>query len=306
MMNRLALAALAPLPLLAACGLGLGPLGPDAASVSRVDGIEYRAEVLLEREGRATTGPAMIRPTVTLKNTTREPVEVRLDGCAVRLDIHRDAARTGPPAWSTERPGAHCMQAPYTLRLGPGRSERIQDAFDGGLVLGSLGQPGRYHFTIRLRTLAGETVLPAGSADLGFGADQLAYRGETRLEGTAPTRLLTEVTVTNTGRQRVRIEYGACSIWLRAYRTADRSGPPAWDQIRHPRIGAHRPCAMYLAVRELGRGESFSPNEFRTAIPVPEILGDSLPAGRYHLVARVHLNGFAVDVPAGEAELPAQ
>jgi hypothetical protein len=302
-MNRPALAALAPLPLLAACGLGIGPLGPDAATVARVDGVEYRAEVLLERQGRATTGPAMIRPTVTIRNTTREPVEILLDGCAVRLDIHRDAARTGPPAWSADRPGVQCMQAPYALTLQPGRSQKVESAYDGGLLLGDLGGPGRYHFTITLRTLPEARVLPAGSADLTFGADQLAYRGETRLEGAAPTRLVTEVTVTNTGRERVRIEYGACSIWIRAYRTADRSGPPAWDQVRHPRIGAARVCAMYLAVRELGRGESFSPHEFRAPIPVPEILGDSLPAGRYHLVARVHLNGFAVDVPAGEAEL---
>jgi hypothetical protein len=302
-MSRLALAALAPLPLLAACALGLGPLGPDAATVARVDGIEYRAEVLLERQGRATAGPAMIRPTVTLTNTTREPVEVRLDGCAVRLAIHRDAGRADPPAWSSERPGAQCQQAPYTLRLGPGRSERVQDAWDGGLLLGELGGPGTYHFTITLQTLPEAVVLPAGSADLSFGADQLAFRGESRLEGAGPTRLLTEVTVTNTGRERVRIEYGACSIWIRAYRTPERTGAPAWDQIRHPQIGAPRVCAMYLAVRELGRGESFSPHEFRAAIPIPEILGDSLPAGRYHLVARVLLNGFAVDVPAGEAEL---
>jgi hypothetical protein len=283
------------------------PAPPDAAVVRVENGLEFRAEVQMPRTGGASAGPALIQPTVRITNRTSGPVEVRLDGCPVQLDIHRDTDRAGPPAWSTEGPGWQCGQAPYSLRLGPGVSEEVSSAWDGAGVLSQLGAPGQFHFTITLRTLPAPTILPAGSAEITFGTEHLAFRATSSVEGASPAELHTQVTVTNTGRGRVRIEYGACSVWLRAFRTEERTGTPAWDEARRPNpdpaTGIFWACPLYLAARELRAGESHSPSEFRSRIPVAQILGDSLPAGRYYLVARVSVNGVTTDVPAGVGDL---
>jgi hypothetical protein len=309
-MRRRLLPAHSILVLLLGCGADPGPFAPSPAVITVADGIEYRAEVRIETRGRATAGPGLIEPTVRITNRTPQRTQVQLEGCAVRLDAHRDADRAGPPAWTSDRPSVQCMQDPYTLELRPGASEEVASAYDGALLLAQLGAPGTYHFTITLRTLPDPIVLPAGSSEITFGTDQLAYHAETRLEGVAPTELRTEVTVTNTGRKRVRLEYGACSMWLRAYRSPDRTGTPAWDAARRPNpdpvTGVYWACPMYLRVKELARGESHTPSEFQESIPVPKILGDSLPDGDYYFVARVQVNGVTSDVPAGQATLIAR
>jgi hypothetical protein len=307
MMLRYTFSVLVLAAVIAGCGMVADPAAPVRAVTTTENGLEFRAEVRMPRSDTAAAGPAMIQPAVRITNRTSASVEVMLDGCPVRLDIHRDAERAGPPAWSTDGPGRQCMQAPYSLRLGPGGSEEVSDAWDGAGVLSQLGAPGRYHFTITLRTLPNAMVLPAGSAEITFGTEQLSYRASSSLEGVSPPEVHTAVTVTNAGRGRVRLEYGACSMTLRAFRTPERTGTPAWDAARRPNpdpaTGIYWACPLYLATKELQPGESHSPNEFRSRIPGPQILGDSLPDGRYYLVARVGLNGVLTDVPAGEVEL---
>ncbi len=301
------------LTMLAGCGLPIGPADEDSAGsdfrelpatvpgpeVHGEDGIAYQAEVRLSRTPGAEVGPVLLQPTVTLSNSGAQPVTVQLDGCTVRLRVFREEPGAAPPVWDWERRrGIQCMQDPYTVTLAPGQSREIQDSFDAQVVLGDSLPPGHYFFTISFQRSAGAIELPAGDASLDFGVEGLSYHAETQLTDTAPRQLRTEVTVTNTSNRRVRIEYGHCALSIRAYRTPERSGKPAWDERR---LG--RPCPLYLAGNTLRPGESISPSQFRSSIPVPEILGDSLPEGRYYFSANLELNGQMAAIPAGEGEL---
>lgn len=125
--------------------------------------------------------------------------------------------------------------------------------------------------------------------------DGVTYAAETAILETFPVQLRTRVTLTNRGTARQQVELpGGCTVLLRAYRSADRSGSPAWDQSRQA------VCTMQLLLLDLEPGESA---EFQGRADAREILGDSLPAGRYYLTAVLRPNGKEVELAAGEAEL---
>jgi hypothetical protein len=309
MFRRIRFLALAPAFVAGACGAA-DPFGPRLAEISVAGGIEYRAEVRLEGSGRDAAGPALVMPVVRLTNLTSEPLRIDLDGCPVLLRVYRDAARSGSPAWRSDGAGVQCMQDPYSITLAPGRSEEVSSAYDGGALLSQLGEPARYYFSINLRTLPDARILPAGYADLTFGADQLAFSGETRLEGVAPQELVSSVAVTNTGRRAVRLEYGACALRVQLFRSPERTGIPVWDSGRRPNpdpdTGHYWACPLYLRVTELAAGQSHTAGEFTLRIAVPQILGDSIPDGRYYVTARVGLNGFTRSAAAGDVVLVAR
>jgi hypothetical protein len=145
---------------------------------------------------------------------------------------------------------------------------------------------------------------PASSAapeDGAPGESTASYQGPLRFEATTavlrsfPAQLSTTVTATNTSAQAQTVEMpGGCTVLLRAYRTPERTGAPAWDQ------GRDAVCTLQLLVQEYAPGESKQYHGRATAV---EILGDSLPNGRYYLTALLRPAGGAVEVPAGEADL---
>lgn len=130
--------------------------------------------------------------------------------------------------------------------------------------------------------------------------------------------LQTRVTITNASDSTVVISYGACPVSLRVYHNAERAEPYSWDSAAlpnpDPSTGLYRGfCVSTAQESRLAPGESISPAPFDVATPVGQILGDSLPSGRYYLVARVRLSPHpltevapdtVVSVPAGEVELP--
>ena len=126
-------------------------------------------------------------------------------------------------------------------------------------------------------------------------AEGVTYTAETRIAETAPVTMYTTVRVENTssGRQEVTFPDG-CVVLLRAYRDAARTGAPAWDQQRGVA------CTMQLVTMSLAPGES---REFLARATADQILGDSLPPGRYYFTALLRPAGRAVEVPAGEGEL---
>jgi hypothetical protein len=127
-------------------------------------------------------------------------------------------------------------------------------------------------------------------------AEGVAYDAELRVLESYPARLQAQVRLTNTSDEPVEIRFpDGCVVLLRAYRSEDRSGQPAWDPMRGSLF-----CTMILVEFTLSPGES---REFQATASAPEILGDSLPAGRYFFTALLRPNGRAVEVPAGQADL---
>jgi hypothetical protein len=112
--------------------------------------------------------------------------------------------------------------------------------------------------------------------------------------------------VTNTTSRPIYVEYGACALSLRAYRTPDRSGEPVWrSEFRASwRGGSTYVCLAYGASATIAPGATFQAREFRLAVPLIEVVGDSLPNGRYYFSATLNLN-FArtPEFPAGTADI---
>lgn len=117
--------------------------------------------------------------------------------------------------------------------------------------------------------------------------------------------LVARARITNMGAQPIRLEFGACSLQLLAYRTADRSGSPAWNSDqRRSAAGSPYACPMYLAMRDLAPGASIEPGELALTAPLVEVLGDSLPDGRYYFAAQIRTNlSVATPIDAGAADL---
>lgn len=121
------------------------------------------------------------------------------------------------------------------------------------------------------------------------------YTAETRIAETAPVTVYATARVENTSSTQQGVTFpDGCVVLLRAYRDPARTGAPAWDQQQ----GAV--CTMMLVQLSLAPGES---REFVAGARADEILGDSLPAGRYYFTAVLRPDGQRVEVAAGEAEL---
>lgn len=291
------------------CTVPCGPFGLSIVMGQQINGIEYRAEVRLIRDQvgmvPATAGAARVQPTVILTNTTEEPRDLWLSGCRLHQAFHRSADGDDVPAWaSVELCRWHMTAAPGESVASPVAS------YSPATVLQHLGEPGEYYFALRVVTSADTITFPVIPVDLSFGADQISYRAEPRLQGSDPAELVVETTITNTGTEHLRIEYGDCAMRLRAYHTPEPIGTPAWDSERSPDSaasgGVGRVCFSYLKIGQLEPGESHLPSEFRMVTPVSRILGDSQPDGPYYFFALVRLNGFTQMVPVGAVTLVAR
>jgi hypothetical protein len=125
---------------------------------------------------------------------------------------------------------------------------------------------------------------------------ELTFRGQTAPSVTTPGWLATTLYVRGASLGGLSLQYGGCPFTVRMYRTPDRAGLPAWDALAVPNTA----CQAYLVRRHLGFGEELA----LTALTLPrEVLGDSLPAGRYHVAALVRPNGDSVVVAAGHVDL---
>jgi hypothetical protein len=271
-------------------------------------GLVLRAEArLTTKEGIAshpanTRLPEVVRTVLTVTNPSDRRVETGIRGCTLLLRVYRAGDRVGEPVWDAGRTG-QCMQAPMRLSLGPGESRTFEDRTDVWRILGESLSPGRYAFAALFR-LADETLeIPAGELELSNRLEGFAYRASTRLVGTT---LHATASITNTTSQPVYLEYGDCALSVRAYRTPDRTGEPAWrSEFRAPWDGyGGYDCLAYLATATVAPGATFQPREFQLTVPLIEILGDSLPDGQYYFSASLRLN-FArtAEFPAGNMDL---
>ena len=124
--------------------------------------------------------------------------------------------------------------------------------------------------------------------------DGVEFTADTRVMESFPVQLATTVTMRNTSSAPVTLELGSgCPVHLRAYRTEARTGL-VWDQ------GRERVCTMQIQVVDLAPGASARRD---TRTDAYEILGDSLPDGRYWLSAYVQVLPEGLTVPAGSVDL---
>lgn len=140
-----------------------------------------------------------------------------------------------------------------------------------------------------------EPLAPNLQQGIALTEGDLKWVAETAIMESFPVQLATTVKVENVGSKPAVVEIAnGCPIFLRAYRTPDRTGTPDWDQAQHVF------CTMALEVVQLGPGESRS---FTTRTNAAEILGNSLPNGHYYLAAFVNKTGSGIQLDAGEADL---
>jgi hypothetical protein len=172
-------------------------------------------------------------------------------------------------------------------------------------------------YTVRLadgRTLdygAGGVYLTADPAPPGRDFAALRASAESRVEGAAPRQLRTTVWLRNPTARSLQFEHGACALQQRLYRTAARTGRPAWrSELRQPPgTNSTYGCPAVLLGSTLPPGDSLP---FVLAVPLAEVFGDTLAAGRYYVAAELELLDDAAGVPnwrrpltlaAGEVDL---
>lgn len=290
----LALGTVLPGVVLASCS-GDSPTSTSPRESFELAGVSYSAEVsLLGPSAERIQG---VRYAVTLTNLNDDPVRVPVLGCTVLLRVR---APDGRVVWGEDRGDWECFQEPYEVELGPGESRAIESERDTWSILGDSLPHGPYGLTVVLQLPDRTLELEAGSGDLTSGLEDVAHEIATVVKGD-PAELRTTVTVTNVGDRVVRLEYGCGAVRLLAFRSADRSGRPAWDSYK--RFGDDFVCPAYLAFHLLESGESFVAPEFRYVVPVGEVLGDSLPEGRYFFRVDFRVNFRTTQLPAGEAVL---
>ena len=123
----------------------------------------------------------------------------------------------------------------------------------------------------------------------------IVYTAQTAIAESFPVQLYVTVTATNPSGNAVELGFpDGCIVTLRAYDNAELTGEPAWDQARAV------VCTHAIEERTVPGGGAL---ELRGASDARDVLGDSLPDGRYYLTAVLRPNGETVEVPAGSADL---
>lgn len=144
-------------------------------------------------------------------------------------------------------------------------------------------------------TVSGEFTSPEGRNEYRT-VEGVAYRVETAVLESFPVQLRPAITVRNEGdaERTVRFPDG-CIALLRVYRDASRTGNPVWDQART--VG----CAAAIQEFTVAPGDSTIIR--RSTISAAEILGDSLPPGRYYFTVVLRPDWQTLELAAGEADL---
>ena len=296
------------------------PVIPPAESV--VGGLTVTAVVRSDSAPvGAPRGAVRFVVAATLSNRTAAPITVRLGACPLWLTLHVDGTSYGrpgrPQVWDQlAAPNAGCAIAGgavgETITLAPGASRTLTtDALSTSLITATndrvgvrAGQPYAAH--AHVATEGGEAVVGAGPIRPEVPAELTRMRAVAGTSGALRDTLDVRVTLTNAGTIPVKLEYGACSLQLLAYRTADRAGTPAWSSfLRQPWAGtSFYACPAYGAQATVAPGSDFSPHEFALSAPLIEMFGDSLPDGRYYFTARTQFsNAGPRDADAGVLDL---
>src|SRR5262249_39696155 len=118
----------------------------------------------------------------------------------------------------------------------------------------------------------------------------LSSSASSAITGTAPRYLSATVVIRNPTSKMQEVDYGGCGIGVRLFRSADRSGSPAWRSELRKAPGSMivYPCASVLSRSTLFPGDSIV---FPLVVPMVEVVGDTLAAGHYYASAEMKLEG---------------
>jgi hypothetical protein len=251
---------------------------------------------------RDLPGPMDLDVRVTIANPTNGTKDIWLSRCPAWIRIYSTSVDTGRPLADVPR-GVRCDGLPQQLILAPSESKSFRA--EGYRLTSADTLPNTQVFVFaavdRIRDLVN---VPAGRLNILSPNAGLALGALTSVTGPDADTLRARVTITDTTSSPVRLEYGACSLSLLAYRSPARTGAPVWNSMARRSLGGLRyGCPAYLAVGVVQPGQTSSPREFNVTYPVREILGDSLSNGRYYFIALVRLNWRQTAIGAGDAEL---
>jgi hypothetical protein len=245
--------------------------------------------------------PMQLSLQVIVRNTSTSGLGLRtlpLASCPFVLRLFGTQSVSTTPVWQSDRANA-------ALRCPAFQSFRTEGTtgtatWNVASILGDSLPAGRYSFSYAVRTADGRTLeftrgpaylsadLTPPSADL----SAIEWTAESRVDGIGPRMLNTVVTLRNTGARTVVMNYGACNVAVRLYRTPDQISSLVWrsefrqpPEIEPPTTYA---CPAILMRSQLAPGDTL---RFPQSFPMYEVMGDSLRPGRYHVNAVVFVDG---------------
>jgi hypothetical protein len=246
---------------------------------------------------------ALARDTSQGRRARRLPIAYA--SCPFVLRLYRGRDRMGMPAWRSDaaiQRELACPPAPRDASRG-----EVTVEWEVPAVLGDSLAAGHYAFSYAVRLADGRVLeYEAGGGYLSSDPrpptrerSTLRMKARSEVVGQAPRKLRTIVTVVNAGRRAVRLEHGDCTPLVRLYRTPRRTGEPVWrSELRSPpgHTGGYD-CIAILRITQIAPGDSAM---LGPAIPLYEVLGDSLLAGRYYVGAELEL--LDRELPPGRRE----
>jgi hypothetical protein len=281
---------------------------PDTVPLADLESdLDYQIELSVELDDWGGIETPVLTARVIVTNVSPGAIRLEHSGCSLRLEAHRPGGEATRPLWHQARSGVWPTGPTYGCPL-PLLQQVLQprESYDGGAGVGRFGArvpvaevygdslpTGRYVVTAVLhanrdsvRLPAGEAFLPTSPFRLGaeYPMDGFHYSVESGPVGGSPGTYEVRVVVRNAGLRPDLTRYlrSQCPVVLHAYATAEtqRTAPPApvW---MHP-----RQCGPEVEPMRLTGDQTRVLTHRFTA---PQVLGDSLPPGRYHVTAIVML-----------------
>lgn len=296
-----------------------------------IDRLEYRVRAEVVRQGSP-----YLDVTVTAFNPTSKAVQIEIPDCAVNVLVYDRKDSTRKALWSSWRQkypgppratGRTCNGGVVEMNLQP------RDSIRGGPlsyqaaihdILGDTLAAGEYATEVVVDISGQRSTFEAGilsinrlpngkrppyplpPSPLDSSLANVEFTLTSGIEGVAPASLGVHVTAHNRGQRTAHLAFGDCALTVFAYRSAERTGTPAWrsDRAAPPWIKTlGRACLLYLANQNLLPGQSASPREFNLLIPTYEILGDSLAEGLYYFRTELGVNGRTFPLNARSARI---
>ncbi len=254
-------------------------------------------------------GAVRYTTTATIRNIDSRERTIALDACPIWITVHGGGGWELQDVhyllWDEMRTNSGCAEEPKRVTLVPGSRYTLSaSVFAHELLAAGLASNYRYFFHAHVRFDTTQAVVTADSAVISYPTNVIATAANVSLGSRDTAAILNgAMTIANNGELKSHLEFGGCALRLLAFASSDRSGAPKWNSdARRPWEGSFGyACASILYTRDLDPGGSIS---FNFQSPLIEMMGDSLPDGRYYFSADLRFsNRPNLTVPAGSLDL---